>query len=100
MSGLVATTHALQRMSQRGLSTRDLDLALLLGREVENGLLVLQKDADAFALWLERLAGRVRRLGGIRVVQDGDTLITAYQSTRRKQRRLIRVPIPERTWRS
>lgn len=90
MNGLLATTHAMQRMSQRGVSATDLDLALLLGRQVEGGLLVLQKDADAFAFWLERLAGRVRRLGGMRVVQDGDTLFTAYRSTPRKQRRLIR----------
>lgn len=90
MSTPLATLHAVQRSSQRGISISDVELALYLGREVEGGVLVLDKDAAAFAGWLERLAERVRRLGGTRVVRDRDTVVTVYRSRPSKQRRLLR----------
>jgi len=90
MTGIIASRHAAERLAQRGLAATDLDWALQLGREVDDGLLVLDKDADALARELERAAQRVRRLGGVRIVRDGDVLITVYRAHPAKQKRLLR----------
>ncbi len=84
------TLHAQARLSQRGIASSDLDWALRLGREVEGGLLVLQKDADALARELEQVAARVRRLGGLRLVYESGSVITAYRACPAKQKRLLR----------
>ncbi len=84
------TRHAMQRLAQRGLSISDCEWATLLGREVEGGLFVLDRDAETAARRLEHEAQRVRRLGGIRLVIAGDTLVTAYPAGRKKQKRLVR----------
>ena len=90
MTGVVTSTHAAARLAQRTVSASDLDWALQIGREVDDGLLVLDKDTEATARELERLAQRVRRLGGLRVVLDGDRLITVYRAHPAKQKRLLR----------
>lgn len=61
-----------------------------LGREVEGGVLVLRKDCEEIARRLEQTASYVRRLPGLRVVSNGTTVVTAYRSCRRKQKRLLR----------
>jgi hypothetical protein len=80
MTGISASNHAVARLAQRAVSVSDLDWALQLGREFDDGLLVLDKDTEAAALELEREAKRVRRLAGLRIVRDGDTLITIYRA--------------------
>jgi hypothetical protein len=90
MTGIVTSAHASVRLAQRAVSAWDLDWALRLGREVDDGLLVLDKDTEAAARELERRAQRIRRLGGLRVVRDGDTLITVYRADPAKQKRLLR----------
>jgi hypothetical protein len=90
MSTSLAIPHVIQRSSQRGVSRSDLELALYLGREVEGGVLVLEKDAAEFAASLLRLAERVRRLAGMRVVSNQDIVVTVYRSRPSKQRRLLR----------
>lgn len=73
--------HAGQRMSQRGISRRLVDFALRHGR-IEGDKRVLDRN-EARRL-IERLteelrlAKRAMDKGGIAVVDDGDTLITAY----------------------
>ncbi len=90
MTGIVTSTHAATRLAQRAVLASDLDWALQLGREVDDGLLVLDKDTEAAAHELERQAQRIRRLGGLRVVRDGDRLITVYRAHPAKQKRLLR----------
>jgi hypothetical protein len=90
MTGIVTSTHAAARLAQRAVSASDLEWALLLGREVDDGLLVLDKDTEAAARELERQAQRIRRLGGLRVVRDGDRLITVYRAHSAKQKQLLR----------
>ena len=82
--------HAVQRASQRGYLPSDNELILLLGREVEGGLLVLQKDADHMARELERQAARVRQLANTRIVFDGGAAKTIYRAHPKKQRNLLR----------
>lgn len=90
MSALNPTKHAILRMSQRGIRPDDLELAELIGTEVEGGCLVRKKDVQAFLRALKKLAGQAQRLEGKRVVAAGETVITAYRATRSKQRRLLR----------
>ncbi len=90
MTGIVTSMHAAARLAQRAVSASDLDCALQLGREVDDGLLVLDKDTEVVACELERQAKRIRRLGGLRVVRDGDMLITVYRAHPAKQKRLLR----------
>jgi hypothetical protein len=82
--------HAALRLAQRAIRTHDLELAVLIGTQVEGGFLVLERESAAVARDLARLAERVRRLAGIRVVQDGENTVTAYRATREKRRRLLR----------
>jgi hypothetical protein len=42
------TKHAVVRMSQRGIRLDDLELAELIGTEVEGGYFVRRKDAQAY----------------------------------------------------
>jgi hypothetical protein len=90
MTGLIASTHAATRLAQRAVSDSDLNWVLQLGREVDDGLLVLEKDAEAAARELERQAQRIRHLAGMRAVRDGDRLITVYRARPAKQKRLLR----------
>jgi len=90
MTTLNSTTHAVARMSQRGIRADDLELIQEIGTEVEGGYLVLEKDFQAYDCQLKRMRERVRRLVGKRVVVEGDRVLTAYHAEARKQRRLIR----------
>ena len=79
--------HAGQRMSQRGISRRLVDLALRHGR-IEGDKRVLDRN-EARRLIENlteelRLAKRAMDKGGITVVDDGDTVITAYNLTLRR----------------
>jgi hypothetical protein len=78
------------RMSQRGIRLDDLELAELIGTEVEGGCLVRRKDVQAFERVLKKLRDQARRLAGKRVVQAGDAVVTAYHAGRTKERRLLR----------
>ena len=82
--------HAAVRMSQRAIRFDDLELAELIGTEVEGGWYVRQKDAQAYIRDLKRDIDRARRLAGKRIVTDGDTVISAYHAGQAKERRLLR----------
>jgi hypothetical protein len=73
--------HAAQRMSQRGISRRLVDFALRHGR-IEGDKRVLDRNESRRLIDdLEeelRLAKRVMDKGGIVVVDQSDTLVTAY----------------------
>jgi hypothetical protein len=90
MLDLHTTTHALARCGQRGIGVRDAELAVLLGVEVEGGFLLMQRQCAAAARNFRCLADRLDRLAGTRVVAEGNAVVTAYRTTRRKQRRLLR----------
>jgi hypothetical protein len=89
MTGIVTTKHAIMRLAQRALKASDLEWAFQLGREVDDGLLVLDKDTKATARDLERQAQRIRRLGSLRIIYDSDKLITVYRTHPAKQKRLL-----------
>jgi hypothetical protein len=90
MSELRTTSHGLQRMSQRGLTNRSLEIVTLIGTEVEGGYLVREKDFQAYERNLKRQLDEARKLVGKRIVIAGDCVVTAYHATEGKQRRLLR----------
>lgn len=75
------STHAEQRMSQRGIHSTMIDLALDHGVIDGDKYILNKKSACAY---LEKLKREMRVLmrvidkGGVVVVADGDTLITTY----------------------
>jgi hypothetical protein len=90
MSIIDLSGHATVRLAQRALRTDDVELAMLIGTEVEGGYLVRQRDSDAIARILTQMAERVRRMAGVRIVNEGAEIITAYHTTHRKRQRLLR----------
>ena len=84
------THHALIRMAQRGFDTDDLDLIICMGIEVEDGYFVRDKDFQALDQKLKQFRDHLRRLVGMRLVVEGNRVVTAYHARRSKQRRLLR----------
>jgi hypothetical protein len=84
------TRHAILRMSQRGIRLNDLELAELIGTQVEGGCLVRRKDVQAFERQLKKLGDQARHLSGKRIVSAGEAVVTAYHAYRAKERRLLR----------
>jgi hypothetical protein len=77
-------------MSQRAIRISDIELAELIGTEVEGGPLVREKDFQDFERRVKKLVDQARRLIGKRVVRgEGGVLVTAYHAGRHKQRRLL-----------
>lgn len=90
MTLVTVTDRAVARLNQRGIRANDIDLALLLGTAVEGGIVVLQRDYQAFEREVKRLLQRARRLVGKRLVIDSGRLVTGYHAAPGKMRRLLR----------
>jgi hypothetical protein len=84
------TLHAVARMGQRAIRKDDLDLIMLIGTEVEDGYIVLNRDCQAAEQELKCLLDRVRRLGGKRLVVASGRIVTAYHAGRATGQRLVR----------
>jgi hypothetical protein len=69
-----------------------LQLIQLIGTEVEDGFLVLNRDCLAIEHELKRLQDRIRRLRGKRLVVADGHVVTAYRAGKATQRRLVRQP--------
>lgn len=89
-SDLRLTSHAIARMSQRGLTESNIELIRLIGTDVGDGPLVRKKDYQAFVDHLKHLEAQARKLIGKRVVEVDGCVVTAYHATRGKERRLLR----------
>ena len=83
------TRHSLARMSQRGLSRKLVDLAFEFGKEQGDRLVLNRKATQKLINEIDRMRQELLKVmdkGGVTVVVDSDTLITAYNtdSYRRK----------------
>ena len=87
---LTTTKHAAIRMAQRAIRVRDAELIALFGTEVEDGYLVREKDYQQVERTLKELLSRFRLLVGKRLVVADGSIVTAYHTSRRQQRRLLR----------
>jgi len=73
--------HAIQRLSQRGISRRLMDFTLRHGRIEGNRHVLDRKESRRIIESLTeelRLARQVMDKGGVTVVEGGDTIITVY----------------------
>jgi hypothetical protein len=77
-------------MSQRGIMPRDAELIVLIGTEVDGGYLVREKDYQEAERRLKRLLHNFRRLVGKRLVVKDGAIVTAYHSSKRHARSLLR----------
>jgi hypothetical protein len=77
-------------MAQRGIPIKDVELIALIGTEVQDGYLVLEKDYKKVERTLKELLNRFRRVVGKRLVVADGSVVTAYHASRTQRRRLIR----------
>lgn len=89
MKGLRLTKHAERRLSQRGLSNRDLALMLRYGTETPTGFLLRKKDVMRVEHEMKRLVTRLHHLAGKVAVVERDRLITAFPASSKQQRRRL-----------
>jgi hypothetical protein len=84
------TRHARKRFKQRGFREDELELLMLAGVPVKDGIFVCARSARDLSGRLRRMADRCERLIGSWLVVEGDAVITAYRPGRRKTRSLMR----------
>ena len=77
------TQHALARMSQRGYTTRDLELIRNFGTAVHDGYLLTRKDVLESDINVQRL----EKLVGTYVVEQDAYVVTIYRPDKRRLRR-------------
>jgi hypothetical protein len=90
MNPLALTQHATTRIAQRGLRMSDVELITLIGTGTDDGYFVRTKDCQELERLLRGLLDSLRRIRGKRLVVANGKLITAYHSTKRESRRLLR----------
>lgn len=77
------TKHSLARMSQRGLSKKIVDLVFEFGKEKGDKLILNRKSTQMLINEIDSMRKELLRVmdkGGVTVVVDSDTLITAYNT--------------------
>ena len=82
--------HAQQRLQQRGLNGSDIDLIMVHGTETNDGYYLRRRDVKEAEKELRKLINQLNSLVGKYVVVDGDTIITAYHPSKKKQKGLLR----------
>lgn len=81
------TRHAAIRMRQRGFRENDLGIVLELGRESEDGKLILaDSDIDDAILAMRRDIARLDRLRGTTAVVVDGRVVTIYKGDRNARR--------------
>jgi hypothetical protein len=90
VNSLAITDHARQRMAQRGIADSDLDLILLIGTEVDDGIVVRSRDCTEAIRALKQLTTRIERLAGKRIVYANGSIVTAYRTAGSKMKRLLK----------
>lgn len=81
-----STMHALERMSQRGITKAMVDYVLEHGTPEQDRVILGRKDALSLLESLQdqqRVLKKILDKGGVVVVASGDRMITTYNSQRR-----------------
>ena len=85
------THHAEVRMVQRGFRREDIEEVLLCGTRVAPDSYLMQRtDANREIAALKRRIQQMERLKDLKVVIEGDTVITCYRSAPTDQQRTLR----------
>ncbi|MDP3587643.1 MAG: hypothetical protein Q8R58_06300 [Sulfuricurvum sp.] len=85
---MVTTQHSLARMSQRGLPKRLIDLVCEFGKEQGDKFILNKKSTQKMINELDSMRKELLKImdkGGITVVVNDDTLITAYNTNSYKR---------------
>lgn len=85
---MVTTQHSLTRMSQRGLPKRLIDLVCEFGKEQGDKFILNKKSTQKMINELDSMRKELLKImdkGGITVVVNDDTLITAYNTNSYKR---------------
>ncbi len=85
---MVTTKHCQARMSQRGLPKRLLDLVLEFGKNKGNKLILNKKSTQKVIDEIDSIRKELLRImdkGGVTVVLDNESLITAYNTNSYKR---------------
>lgn len=91
MSEYNLTCHAEVRMSQRGFRREDIEEVLLCGTRIAPDAYLMQRtDANREIAALKRKIRQIERLKDLKVVVEGDTVITCYRSAPADQQRTLR----------
>ena len=81
--------HAMIRMNQRGMRTRDVDLFLECGTKISDGYFLRDRDVTTAVLQRRKEIERLEKLRGKVLITDGNTVVTAYKPSRKRERRLL-----------
>ena len=84
-----ASLHALRRLRQRGLREADLERLKRHGEEFDEGYLMSKRTIDEHITRLKWEIQRLERLKGVVLIEQDNTLVTVYRSSRRRQRRIL-----------
>jgi len=85
---MVTTKHCQARMSQRGLPKKLLDLVLEFGKDNGDKLILNKKATQQVINEIDTMRKELLRImdkGGVTVVIDDETLITAYNTNSYKR---------------
>lgn len=91
MLDLVKSRHAEKRLNQRGICLEDVDLLLNSATQVaQDAYLLTNGDVEREIVRRKKEIQQLEKLRGLKLVVEGDTLVTAYRSKRADQRRTLR----------
>ena len=91
MSDFQISPHAKKRIRQRGIHNADIDWIMRYGISTDNlGALLSNKDVDREIAVRKREIQLFERLRNKKVVVNGNTVITCYQTTKRHQKLFMR----------
>jgi len=85
---MVTTKHCQARMTQRGLPKKLLDLVLEFGKDKGDKLILNKKATQKVIDEIDTIRKELLRImdkGGVTVVLDNDSLITAYNTNSYKR---------------
>ena len=91
MDGIAYSNHAVQRMQQRGVRERDIDLLVCCGTQIDEASIFLS-DKDAVRE-IERRKQEIRsleRLRGCKVVIAEGVVVTCYHATAKHLKKVRR----------
>ena len=91
MEGIMCSNHATQRIQQRGIRERDVDLVLNCGTQIDK-VSILLSDKDA-AREIERRKHEIQaleRLRGCKVVIIEGVVVTCYHAHAKHLKKLLR----------
>ena len=91
MNGIAYSNHACQRMQQRGIRERDIDLLMTCGTQIDDdSILLSDKDAAREIKRRKHEIQALERLRGCRVVISEGVVVTCYHAHARHLKKVLR----------